>query len=204
MDDNLVKLVAAQMDYVRRHGRLPEMPSVGRTMVLSDAVTPFGCCNFFDRCTDELMSLHFTGMLPLLDWMGFDVTDECVKVVEFMTFNRHYQSSSGHIADPCADPNSMEQGSAKITVEEFGRYGRIGPVRDVYKPMKYCKTDPIRRLDGTVVTSELEWDMFYATDGILGDLATDLILGNAVTAGQFDGLQRWHRPGTSGHLRTRR
>lgn len=59
-----------------------------RQLVVSDGATPFGCCNFFDRCTDELLSLHFAGMLPLLDYMGFNVSDVCHKVIEFITYVR--------------------------------------------------------------------------------------------------------------------
>jgi len=44
---------------------------------ISDAATPFGCCNFFDQCGDgDLMSLHFRGQLGLLDLMNFTPTTE--------------------------------------------------------------------------------------------------------------------------------
>lgn len=33
-----------------------------RTMTVSDAATPFGCCNFFDNCADGIMSLHYAGL----------------------------------------------------------------------------------------------------------------------------------------------
>lgn len=171
-----------------------------RRLTLSDAATPFGCCNFFDRCGDgDLMSLHFAGRLPLLDWMGFNVGNECYRTIEFLSYTRpeYYQGNptAGYLGDPCADPNGVSYGSCKLTVEDFGRYGRLGPTRDVAKPKKYCKTDPLWRLDGTPVTSEMEWDMKFVTDTILNDVCKHVITGNETTPGQFQGLERWVKNG---------
>ena len=135
-------------------------PQAQQRMTLSGVVTPFGCCNFFDACTDDIMRLSYGGAFPLLDWMGFNVSDECYRTVEFMSFNQPADgTSAGYIADPCADPNGVETGFCKLTIEDFGRYGRMGPVRTIMKPERYCQTSPRRRLDGTIITSEQEWDM---------------------------------------------
>ena len=166
------------------------------SLTVSTSPTPLdGCCNFFDRCTDELMSLHFAGSLPLLDWIGFDVDNECNKVFEFITYVRPARSEGsatvGYLSNACADPNGWEFGTCTLTISDFGRYGRLGPTRDVMKPEKYCKTDPVRRLDGSVVTSEDEWDMRFTTDVIIQDLSSDLIVGNKTSnPGQIDGLEQ--------------
>jgi len=162
---------------------------------VDDTATPFGCCNYFDRCADEVLTLHFRGSLGLLDWMGFEVSDECYRSIEFINFTRPEQSggacTSGHIGNPCDDPNGFEFGTCKLTVEDFGRYGRHGPVRTMMQPKLYCKTDPKRRLDGALITDEREWDMRFAMDVLLDDIRRHLIVGNSATAGQFDGLQQW-------------
>lgn len=164
-----------------------------RALTVSTAASPFGCCNFFDRCTDEIMGLHFAGGLPLLDWMGFTVSDVCTKTFEYITYLRPAMSegspTAGHLADPCADPNGYEFGTAKFTIENFGRYGRKGPTRDMMKPKMYCQTDPRRRLDGTPVTDEREWDMRFTMEAIIQDISRDLIIGNSATAGKMDGLE---------------
>ncbi|MBE9478885.1 MAG: hypothetical protein IMY80_02885, partial [Chloroflexi bacterium] len=174
-------------------------PTVKRTDQISNVVTPFGCCAFFDDCADDIMRLSYGNGLPLLDWMGFNVSDECYRTVEFVSFNRpEYEQGSptgGYISDPCADPNGTEQGFCKLTVEDFGRYGRMGPIRTIMKPEKYCKTSPRRRLDGSAITSEQEWDMTFALDQVLVDVKKHVVSGNATTAGQFDGLERWVKTG---------
>jgi hypothetical protein len=168
-------------------------------LTLSDAATPFGCCDFFDRCGDEIMSLHYGGQLGILDWMGFGVSDVCYRTVQFINYVRptyaEGEPTPGYISDPCADPNPYEFGSCKLTVEDFGRLGRSGPVRDIMKPKLYCQNDPRWRLDGTPVTDEDEWDMRFAMDVMINDLMQLIVTGNAATGGQFDGLQRWVRTG---------
>lgn len=179
---------------------LAQMQLQQRALTLSTSATPLGCCNFFDRCGDgDLMSLHFAGALPLLDYFGFMVGNECYKSVEFITYVRPEMSNgsatAGHLSQPCADPNGWEFGSAKLTIEDFGRYGRHGPTRDMMKPQKYCAADPRWRLDGTAVTSEREWDMRFTTEVIVQDISRHVITGNASSAGQFNGLENLVKTG---------
>lgn len=181
----------------------PYIPQPGMQMqqrlTVSNAATPFGCCNFFDSCKDEIFSLYYKGTLDLLDWMGFNPTDVCFRGVEFIEYVRPEQSegsdTGGYIGDPCAAPNGVEFGTCNLSVEDFGRYGREGPVREIMKSDKYCKTRPRYFLDGTPITSEGQWDMIFTMDQILNDIRVALITGNRTTAGQFDGLQRWVRTG---------
>lgn len=165
-------------------------------LTVSTVASPFGCCNFFDSCADEIFSLYFKGTLDLLDWMGFNVTDECFRVIHFIEFVRPEQSggndTDGFINDPCEDPNGIQFGTCTLSVEDFGRYGREGPVRDVMITEKFCKTRPRYFLDGTPVTTESMWDMIFTMDQMLNDIRVDLITGNkTANAGQFDGLQQW-------------
>lgn len=170
-------------------------------LTLGTAATPFGCCNFFDRCGDgDLMSLHYAGRLPLLDYFGFNVSEECYKVMEFITYVRPSYSggnpTAGYITDPCADPNGIEYGSNKITTEDYGRVGRLGPTRDLMKTKKYCLSDPVWRLDGSEVTSELEWDQKFVMDAVLNDINGLVITDSSLSGnGHFDGVQRWVRTG---------
>jgi len=174
---------------------MPPSGMVERQTTLSDMATPFGCCHYFDSCTDEVLTLHYRGSLGLLDWMGFEVSDTCYRSIEFINFTRPEQSGGactrGHLGDPCEDPHGYEFGTCKLTVEDFGRYGRKGPVRTMMQPKLYCKSDPKRRLDGALITDEREWDMRFAMDVLLDDIRRDLIVGNSATDGQFDGLQQW-------------
>lgn len=174
--------------------------NVQRVMTLDNDASPFGCCNFFDNCNDGIFSLYYRGALGLLDWMGFSPSIDCLRRVDFITYVRPEQSQGadtpGYISNPCADPNGIEFGACHLTVEDFGLYGREGPVRNLFKPKRYCKTSPRYFLDGAPVTSEHQWDMLFTMDALLGDLRTALITDTTLSGdGHFDGLQRWVRYG---------
>lgn len=150
---------------------------------------------FFDRCEDELITLSYGGRAGIMDLFNWMVSDEYTKTFNYITYTRpnfvEGQATAGHLADPCTDPNSFEYGTAKITLEGFGRYGRMGPVREIVTPTVYCRTDPRYRLDGSPITDEFEWDMNFIMDVLLQDLYRDIIVGNSATPGKFDGLQQW-------------
>lgn len=154
---------------------------------------------FFARCETELMSLHFGGRMGLLDLFNWRVDNTYTKTFNFLTYLRPEYSggnpTAGHLTDPCADPSSFDYGTARITLEGFGLYGRAAPTRYIMQPTRYCETDPVYRVDGTPVDSEFEWDLRFAVDVLKQDLYRHIITGNANTGGQFDGLQQWINTG---------
>lgn len=170
-----------------------------RRLTVGNLASPFGCCDYFSNCADNIFSLYFNGALDLLDWMGFDVSDECNRTIDFISYIRPEQAdgadTGGYLADPCDTPNGIDFGACSLSVTDFGRYGRQGPVRDLFVPKKYCKTRPMRLLDGQQVTRESDWDNIFAMNQMLNDIRKALITGNTATPGQFDGLRRWVRTG---------
>ena len=170
------------------------MKSVER-LSLSDLATVYGCCGLFDMCSDEdLVSLSMQGADPFLDWIGWESTDLCVIKKEFITWIRPEQSQGdctpGYLADPCAEPNSVEFGKCDFTLEDFGRLRRKGPVRDVtMNDIRYCDRQPRYRLDGTQISDDREFDAVVLAEALLQDLRRMVITGNAATPGQFSGLE---------------
>ena len=154
---------------------------------------------FFDRCETGIMSLHHGGQMGLLDLFNWRISNEFKRTVKFITYVRPAMSegspTAGHLADPCDTPNGYEFGTTELELDDFARYGRSGPVRDVYKPERFCETDPIYDLDGNPVTSESEWDMLFAMDAIKQDLFRDIVVGNSSTPGQMDGILQWINTG---------
>ena len=125
--------------------------TVARQMSISGSApdSPFvaDATPFFDRCETGIMSLHHGGRMGLLDLFNWRITDTFLREVKFITYVRPEMGESGatagHLSDPCATPNGFEFGTVTLSLEDFGRYGRSGPVRDVYKPERYCETDPL-------------------------------------------------------------
>ncbi len=172
-----------------------EIRNMIRRLSVDSTATPFGCCNYFDACADAIFALSMQGRLGLLDWFGFHPTQDCYRSVEFINYIRPEQSGGsctpGYIDNPCSDPYGIEIGACKLTVEDFGLVGRAGPTRSVNQPKNYCKTRPRYRLDGSVVDNEIEWDMLFTMETLLGDVRRLIVTGNSAVPGQFDGLQQW-------------
>ena len=161
--------------------------------------TPYGCCNLFDTCADGVFSLYFRGKLGLLDLLNFQVVEECYRSVEFISFVRpeyvQGAATEGAICAPASDPNGIDWGKCKLTIEDFGRIGRQGPIRDFMKPKYYCKSSPRFALDNTPVATEQEWDMLLVGDVVIQDMNRYVITGNDANCGEFAGLQDWVKTG---------
>lgn len=150
----------------------------------------------FDPCGDnDLMSLSFARVNPFLDWLGWVPTSTYRLVREFILFNRAAKTiggtkSAGWLADPCADPNSIETEFCELVIQGFSRLRRAGPVRDITKTgLNYCETSPRYRIDGSLVNDDREYDIARAVEVIIQDLAAMVIDGDHDTDGQFDGLE---------------
>lgn len=166
--------------------------TLGTEMGLYSTIPPL-----FDACGDnDLMSLSFTGVNPFLDWLGWQPTDVYRLVREYILFNRAAKvlpggtASAGWLADPCADPNSIETEFCELVLSGFARLRRMGPTRDITKTaLNYCETSPRYRIDGSVITDDREYDLARAVEVLIQDLAGMVINGAASTPGQFDGLE---------------
>lgn len=173
---------------------------IRRQMTLGNQATPFGCCDFFDSCSDEIFSLYYRGGLDLLDLMGFKVSQDCHRTVEFISYVRPEQSggrdTSGVVTNPCETPHGIEFGSCKLEYNNFGLYGRTSEPRNIFVPERYCKTRPRTFFDGSPIQSEQMWDATFVMDQVLNDVRVALVTDNALSGvGHFDGLQRWVRTG---------
>lgn len=151
----------------------------------------FDCCG-----NNDLMSLSVAGTSPLLDWLGWQGTNVYRLVREYLLFTRAQAhdggrtASPGWLCDPCADPHGIETKFCELEIEDFARLRRMGPVRDVTKTaLNYCENSPRYRIDGTIITDDLEYDMVRATEVIIQDLLGLIVPGDQDTCGQFDGLE---------------
>lgn len=165
---------------------------------LTVATTPgpiYGCTGLFDLCGDaDLMSLSFQGQEPFLDWIGWEGTDICEIKRNYIAWERPAYSgaspTAGYLADPCGDANTFDWGTCDFVLTDFARLRRRTPPRDVTKVgLNRCVTSPRYRLDGALITNDLEWDTRIVTEVQQGDLKRMIVNGNAATPGQFSGLE---------------
>jgi hypothetical protein len=167
----------------------------GASMVLSGAATPYECCGLFDLCTDaDLMSLSYQGADPFLDWITWRADLNCIIRKSFISYvapagTAAGSRASGLMPNPCADPNGVEFGKCEFGLRDFGRIGFEGPVRDLTTNKEmYCNTQPMYRLDGTLISDTREFDMLIATAAVIQELRGEIITGT-VGSGGFAGFQ---------------
>jgi len=179
--------------------RMANPPAKARQVQrLSESSNPtiYGCCGLFDLCPDvDLMSLSFQGVEPFLDWIGWESSLECKVRKSFIPWIRPARqvdgvtATPGYLADPCADPYSVEWGRCDFLLEDFGRLRRDSPVRDVTEnALKLCAAQPRYRLDGSLILDDREYDLRLATEVLLQDLKRLVMTGNSAIPGQFDGF----------------
>lgn len=165
---------------------------------LTIAATPapiYGCTGIFDLCGDaDLMSLSFQGQEPFLDWLGWQGTDVCIIKRNYIAWQRPAYNGAtmtpGYLADPCGDSSGVDWGTCDFVLTDFGRLRRHTPARDVTKSgLRMCEASPRYRLDGAPINDDDEYDMRIVTEVQMGDLKRMIVDGNAVTPGQFSGLE---------------
>ena len=172
-----------------------------RAMSVSSQATIFGCDPLFDVTTEAaLMSLSFEGTAPFLDWIGWEKTNVCVVEKGFLNWVRAEASqgsaTAGWLADPCADPNSVEFDTTTFILNDFARLRRKSPVRDITKAgLRAYEMQPRYRLDGSPINNQREYDYRLAVEVLLQDLKNLVVEGNASTSGQFDGLENLVKTG---------
>lgn len=164
----------------------------------SSVADVYGCCGVFDLCGDrDLLSLSFAGMDPLLDYIGWEMSDVCILERNFIDRVLPDEATrEGWVGDACADPNTVDWAACAFRIEDFGRLRRAAPVQDVTKNhLRLCETQPRYRLDGSPITDDREWRAIYTAEVMAQDLRLMLIDGNAGTAGQFDGFEQLIKTG---------
>jgi hypothetical protein len=172
-------------------------PNVER-LTMGNTADIYGCCGVFDLCGDrDLLSLSFSGMDPLLDYIGWEVTDVCVLERNFIDRVLPSEATrAGWVGDACATPNSVEWAAAAFRIEDFGRLRRSAPVQDVTKNhLRLCEAQPRYRLDGSLIKDDREYRAVMVGEVLAQDMKLMLVNGNVATAGQFDGLEQLVKTG---------
>lgn len=181
-----------------------------RLTVSGIAASPVGCCGLFNLCGDaDLMSLSLMGQEPFLDWIGWEKSDVCGILKNFITWIRPDTGKArGYVSDPCGESEGAAFGTCDFMLEGFGRLRRHSPTRDQTKVgLRLCDNQPRYRLDGQAIGDENEWDIRVVVEAIMQDFRNLMITGNhtvGVDDGLWDGLQQLITYGYTSPLTGRR
>lgn len=190
--DEYRKLAA---DYIRR-----SFVQRGTDLTLDNFLNPYGCTGLFDPCANNnLISLSMCGVDPFMDALGWTASTICRHIQPYLTWAGDAALAggapgavvppSGIIADCCDDRPPIAYGTCEYEIEGFGHLGNSGGTICIYDDLQECATTPARRrLDGTVVDSNVEFRALLAAEVILQTLRWMIVHGDSTIPGHFDGL----------------
>ncbi len=98
--------------------------------------------------------------------------------------------SVGYLSEDCVTPNSIEWGKCVINFYK-GYYGRCGQDISVVRlDERFCESEPILRINGTLVNNNAEWQAALAGNALKNDLSMDLVIGDhSSDSGMLNGLE---------------
>lgn len=164
-------------------------------------INPYGCNGLFDPCGDgDLISLAMCGADPFMDALGWRSSNLCRIIKQYLTWvgptsavgqNPGGYTPDGIVTDCCEDRKPVSWQTCEWEMENFGHLGNSGGAVCLYDDLKECEGMPDQfMLDGTPITSNLQFRATIASQVILQTLRWMIKNGNATTKGHFDGLDR--------------
>lgn len=171
------------------------------SLTLATTLNPYGCTGLMDPCGDnDFISLAMAGADPLLDALGWRPSNVCRIIKQYLTWvgtanqagqNPGAVTPNNIVAACCDDRNAVSYGACEFEMSGFGHLGNSGGAVCLYDDIKECENMPDRFfLDGSPVSSNLQFRALIAAEVILQTLRWMVKNGNASTAGHFDGLDR--------------
>ncbi len=172
---------------LRRKNWGDDLAPVAGTRLYGDRL--FGLCG-----TNDVISalVNDESFLRWLNWRRNNLYQITVKVLSWEGPEGAHDGSPsvGYMTNACEPPNSVEWGRCNICFYK-GLYGRCGQdIATVELDEKYCESEPILRIDGTLVNNNAEWQAALAAQILRDDLSQDLVIGNhGASTAMFSGLE---------------
>lgn len=166
----------------------------GTNITLSTVSSPYGnTSGFLDPCGDnDYISLSMAGRSPLMDWMGVEGSDKSLLRFGYLLSVADVKSyaaagtadGSIAVADLCAPGATADFREAKQEVNGFALFRSTTEGVNPYEDgLKNCETDPLFRLDGSVITNNSEWMAVLASEILMQQAERFLFAGALSTSG---------------------
>lgn len=171
----------------------------------------YGRNTIFDPCAaGDIFGLQVSAHgLPA--WLGSRSNKYYMRRVSFITWwgpagtgeDSQSQQSTG-ATGPCDDPPGWEYGNAGYTLLHKSWYSRAGDALDPHTVAQdRCETTPRYRLNGKLITDDVEWQMNGIMNVLQQSIRRDVVHGSHVNANEMDGLESIIKTGYTddeGHL----
>lgn len=158
----------------------------------------YNCCPpLFDLCTDEDIGvLFYEDSEPFLNWLRVREASACRIEQVYLQYMAMSGASTGTLASAlptniCEPGNFAEWGTVDYVLEGFGTLTLSAPVRkNGGADLPYCERAPRYTIDGLLIESQDDWDMHLLVNVLMQQMAIRLLIGNAATSFDHNGLQQ--------------
>lgn len=176
----------------QRSGIRPEFKEASLTPTTTSI---YGRYSIFDPCAaGDIFGLQVQ-TIGLLPWLGWRSNKFYRRRVDFVTWwgpsGTADGSPSAGAGEPCDDPNSWEYGAGGYELLHTSWYHRAGEALDPHTIVQErCETTPRYRLNGQMITDDVEWQMNGIMNVQQQDLRRDAIHGSHDNTREMNGLEQ--------------
>ena len=154
----------------------------------------YGRYSIFDQCAaGDIFGLQVsTHGLP--NWLGFRANRFYLRRVSFITWwgpeGVVGDTKTTGAVDPCADPPGWEYGDCGYNLLHKSWYARSGEALSPHTVVQdRCETTPRYRLNGKLITDDVEWQMNGIMNVLQQSMRRDLIHGNQANVNEMNGIE---------------
>ena len=154
----------------------------------------YGRYSIFDQCAPgDIFGLQVAAH-GLLQWLGQRPNKYYMRRVSFIT----WQGVEGVVGGtattgataPCDDPPGWEYGNCGYNMFHKSWYARSGEALSPHTIVQTrCETSPRYRLNGKLITDDVEWQMQGIMNALLQSIRRDYIHGSQANANEMNGLE---------------
>lgn len=160
----------------------------------------YGRYSIFDACASgDIIGLQVSTH-GLMQWLGWRPNKWYRRRVDFIAWWGPSGTAAGNPASmagaPCDDPGTWEYGAAGYELLHTSWYHLAGDALDPHTVVQErCETSPRYRLNGRIITDDVEWQMNGIENVLAQGITRDLIHGSHANAYEMDGLENLIRTG---------
>jgi len=181
-----------------RGKNLPGSPDIymkEASFASTSQINIYGRYSIFDPCAaGDIFGLQ-VATHGLMNWLGWRANKYYRRRVDFITWwgpeGTYAETSSTGAVGPCDDPEGWEYGTCGYELLHTSWYARAGEALSPHTIVQdRCETTPRYRLNGKLITDDVEWQANGIMNVLQQGIRRDLIHGNHTNANEMNGLEQ--------------
>lgn len=176
------------------------MPVWKETSLTPGNVSIYGRNSIFSPCSSgDIFGLQVQTH-GLMDWLGWRPNRFHTRRVDFITYigpaGTSDDTATTGATGPCEDPPGWEYGVGGYTLVHKSWYSRSGEALTPHDvTQERCETSPRYRVNGKIITDDVEWQINGMMTAINQSIKHDIIHGSHANPWEMNGLENLIKTG---------